>query len=261
MIALPENQIYRFEAVEVDLSRKCLRRSDEEIHLRQKSFQVLVYLLERRARLVSKEELMEAVWKETAVTDDALVQSIKEIRRALGDSSSNPKFIKTVPKAGYRFISPVKEAFGGASAFVETEEITCVEIEYEESEPIAAAGNRADLGFDEDQSQIRAVGSFKLNLFIVGVLILIPLSAVAFYFVTTRSEQSNAAIILPQTPGKKTIAVMYFENQSGGEELDWLREGLADMLISNLSRLEKLTVLSRGQFHQALERSDSAGTE
>lgn len=260
MIALSQNQIYRFETVEVDLSRNCLRRRDEEIHLRQKSFQVLVYLLQQRARLVSKEELMEAVWKETAVTDGALVQSIKEIRRALGDSSSSPKFIKTVPKAGYRFIIPVKESFGDATAFVETEEITCVEFEYEESESATA--------FDESQSQIRnskfqiGTGGFdRKRIFIAAFLVLVLLSVAAFYFIITHSGQSNAAVVLPQTPGKKLVAVMYFENQSGGADLDWLREGLADMLIANLSRSGKLTILSREQLHQILERNGGAGQE
>ena len=250
MIALSENQIYRFEDVEVDLSRGCLRRGDAEQHLRQKSFQVLVYLLDRRERLVSKEELMEAVWKDTAVTDDALVQSIKEIRRTLGDSSHNPKFIKTVPKAGYRFISSVEEVFGGASAFVETEEITRVELEYEETSdsPEFAALIPKTLPVAAPKRWIDS------RIFIS--LVLLATLGLSFYFIPKlwQSEESSAAITLSQTPGKKTIAVMFFENQSRSAELDWLREGLADMLITNLSRSEKLTVLSRQQLHILLER-------
>jgi tetratricopeptide (TPR) repeat protein len=59
---------------------------------------------------------------------------------------------------------------------------------------------------------------------------------------------------LPQVAGKKTVAVMYFENLSGSRELDWLREGLADMLITDLSRSTKLTVLGRQQLYLCLER-------
>ncbi len=249
MIALSEIQIYRFEDVEVDISRGCVRRGDAERHLRQKTFQVLVYLLDRRERLVSKEELMESVWKDTAVTDDALVQSIKEIRRALGDNSHNPKFIKTVPKAGYRFISPVEDFSGGASAFVETEEITRVELEYEEISDSPEFAARIPKAFPV------AVSKKWFDSRIAVALIILSALGLSFYFIPKLRQPEQSAITLSQTPGKKTLAVMFFENRSGSRELDWLREGLADMLITNLSRSEKLTVLSRQQLQVLLERA------
>jgi tetratricopeptide (TPR) repeat protein len=64
----------------------------------------------------------------------------------------------------------------------------------------------------------------------------------------------NADVSLPQVPGKQTVAVMYFDNQSGASDLDWLREGLADMIITDLSRSAKLSLLSRQQLHLLLER-------
>ncbi len=124
MKALSEKQIYRFADVEVDLSRGCLLREGEEKHLRQKAFQVLVYLLENSERLVAKNELFETIWKDTAVTDDVLVQCVKEIRRAIGDDSHQPRFIKTVPKSGYRFIGTIEENLNGS--FIE--EITACRI-------------------------------------------------------------------------------------------------------------------------------------
>jgi tetratricopeptide (TPR) repeat protein len=250
MIALQEIQICRFEDVEVDFSRGCVRRGGAEQHLRQKTFQVLVYLLERRERLVSKNELMEVVWKDTAVTDDALVQSIKEIRRALGDSSHNSKFIKTVPKAGYRFVGSVEEVISSKSAIVETEEITRVELEYEET------GDSPQ--FAAPIPQILTAPSLKWQYSRRAGLALILLSALgfSFYFIPQfwQSEQTPA-FTLTQTPGKKTLAVIFFENQSRSSELEWLREGLADMLITNLSRSEKLTVLSRQQLHILFKRA------
>jgi DNA-binding winged helix-turn-helix (wHTH) protein/tetratricopeptide (TPR) repeat protein len=249
MIVLPENQIYRFEGVEVDISRGCLRRGDAECYLRQKSFQVLVYLLERRERLVSKEELMQAVWKDTAVTDDALVQSIKEIRRTLGDSSRNSKFIKTVPKAGYRFISPVLEVFGGASAFVATEEVTSIELVYEETSDSPALDSQIPTTFPV------ALSKRRVNFRIVAAIIFLSTLGLSFYFIPRLLQTEHSVIALSPNSGKKTIAVMFFENQSKSAELDWLCEGLADMLITNLSRSDKLIVLSRQQLHTLLERA------
>jgi len=101
-------QTYRFADVEVDAAQGCVRRNGEERHLRQQTFQVLVYLLEQRERLVTKEELLRNIWNGTAVTDDALVQCVMDIRRALRDDSRRPRFIKTVPKIGYRFIGELE---------------------------------------------------------------------------------------------------------------------------------------------------------
>jgi TolB-like protein len=70
---------------------------------------LLVYLIEHRGRVVEKQELFEQVWKESFVTDNALTQEIKNIRRAVGDMADAPRYIKTVHKHGYRFIAEVAE--------------------------------------------------------------------------------------------------------------------------------------------------------
>ncbi|HKZ77041.1 MAG TPA: winged helix-turn-helix domain-containing protein [Pyrinomonadaceae bacterium] len=90
-------RIYRLDDIEIDTSQVCLKRDGKEQHVRQKTFQVLVYLLEQRQRVVSKHELIEAIWPDTAVTDNALEQCLAEIRKALGDDSRHPRFIKTIP--------------------------------------------------------------------------------------------------------------------------------------------------------------------
>ncbi len=87
-----------------------LWRGEEEVPLRPKAFRVLHYLLERPGRLVTKDELLNAVWGDAAVTDAVLKVCIGEIREALGDDSSAPLFIETAHRRGYRFICPVEEA-------------------------------------------------------------------------------------------------------------------------------------------------------
>ena len=130
-----EIPVYRFENVEVDTLRCRLKQRDEELHLRQQAFAVLVYLLENRDRVISKDELISEVWSNTAVVDDALVQCIKDIRRALNDDPHRPRFIRTIPKLGYRFICPVIEVRNFSSS-TQIEEITHVELEIEESNGI-----------------------------------------------------------------------------------------------------------------------------
>ena len=109
----------RFDRYVLDLDRGCLLLDENEITLRPKTFAVLHFLIENCGRLVSKDELFAAVWPGIAVTDDALVQSIGELRRAFGDDG--PRVIRTVPRRGYRFesdVSPVAST-GQSSAGAE----------------------------------------------------------------------------------------------------------------------------------------------
>src|SRR5262249_16954445 len=96
---------YLLDEFTVDLARGCLMRDGEEIKLRPKSFKALLHLVENAGRLVSKQELMGAIWPDVAVTDDSLVQCLIEIRRALGGDAQG--YIKTVPRRGYIFVAQV----------------------------------------------------------------------------------------------------------------------------------------------------------
>ncbi len=237
---LLDRPIYRVGEIEIDAARNCLRRHDEERMLRQKSFQVLLYLLEHRERFVTKEELLQYIWDGAAVTDDTLVQIIVELRKTLGDDSRHPRFIRTVPKVGYHFIAPVEEL--NPTQLVEIEEVTTVQIEYERVE-------MARPGYEEAKGLLRRLtASPRQGVVFTALGIGLLLALTATWWVQRRSgERAGAAITLPRVPGKKPVAVMYFENRAGDRELDWLREGLADMLIASLSRSQRLTLLSRQQ--------------
>ncbi len=99
--------IYRFADFEIDLQNRQLKKSGKIIPLNSKYFDVLTLLVENAQRLISKQEIFERVWQDTIVTDSALSQCIKDIRKALNDDAHHPKFIKTVAKHGYLFIAPV----------------------------------------------------------------------------------------------------------------------------------------------------------
>ena len=241
-------RVYRLEGIEIDSGRMCLTREGEERHLRQKTFQVLLYLLDQRERLITKDELIDHVWQETAVTDNALEQCLAEIRKVLGDDSRNPRFIKTVPRAGYRFIGTVEE-LGFSDAVPEPAK------EQGQFEPELSPGP-ANLPRTEYWIDRHA-------LLVVVAILLIGGIAGATYLIQKRRArvQSLSNVTLPQTDGKRSVAVMFFDNQSGSAELDWLREGLADMLITDLSRSKNLTMLSRHQLHTLLDRASHPASE
>jgi len=98
---------YEFGEFTLDLARGCVLRAGEEIKLRPKVYETLKYLVERPGQLISKQELMQAVWPDSFVTDDSLVQCTLELRRALGDRTQ--QILKTVPRRGYLFTAEVIE--------------------------------------------------------------------------------------------------------------------------------------------------------
>jgi DNA-binding winged helix-turn-helix (wHTH) protein len=96
-----QEQRLTFGRFVLDLRRGVLLLDGREVVLRPKTFAVMCYLVQHPGRLVSKEEMLSAVWPNLVVTDDTLVQSIGELRRALGDAGA--RLIVTVPRRGYRF--------------------------------------------------------------------------------------------------------------------------------------------------------------
>jgi TolB-like protein len=99
--------IFQFGEYTLDLAQGCLRTANREVDLRPKSFEVLRCLVENVGRLVTKDELIKAVWPNVVVTDESLARCISEVRQAIADSDQT--IIKTVPRRGYRFSSPVSQ--------------------------------------------------------------------------------------------------------------------------------------------------------
>jgi DNA-binding winged helix-turn-helix (wHTH) protein/dipeptidyl aminopeptidase/acylaminoacyl peptidase len=104
---------YAFAGFRLDLRRLGVSRGDEPVALEPKAFDVLRYLIERRDRLVPKDELLDAIWKDTFVTPNALTRAVAQLRKVLGDDAEHPRLVETVPKRGYRFIGEVTETSGG----------------------------------------------------------------------------------------------------------------------------------------------------
>ena len=98
--------IYRFGDTSVDTLRAEIRRAGERVPLRRKSFDVLVYLLQRPRRVVTKAELLDAVWGDRIVTEGSLKGCLTEVRASIGDHER--KLIRTVPRRGYMLEAPFK---------------------------------------------------------------------------------------------------------------------------------------------------------
>ncbi len=104
---MSQQRFYDFDGFRLDAEDKVLLRNGEILPLTQKAFDVLLILVERNGRVVTKDELMTEVWADTIVEEGSLAQNIYTLRKLLGASSTGEDFIKTVPRRGYRFAANV----------------------------------------------------------------------------------------------------------------------------------------------------------
>jgi DNA-binding winged helix-turn-helix (wHTH) protein len=96
-----------FEQFVLDPDDRQLRRGADPVELNGRYFVALALLVREAGKLVSKDRFLDEVWRGVPVTDEALTQCVRTLRRQLGDDAARPRFIETVPKHGYRFIAPV----------------------------------------------------------------------------------------------------------------------------------------------------------
>jgi eukaryotic-like serine/threonine-protein kinase len=102
--------IYRFSEFEVDKERFSLCRNGMPVQLEPKVLRLLLYLVDHHGRLVGKQELLDALWADAFVTENALTRAVGMLRRALDDDPREPRFIQTVTRVGYRFVAEVSIA-------------------------------------------------------------------------------------------------------------------------------------------------------
>src|SRR5262245_33071424 len=99
---------YRFGPFQLDVRERRLSRGAEAIPLRLKVFDTLRVLVENAGRLLTKQELLDAVWPETAVEENNLNHNVSVLRKALGEEAAGRQYIETVPRVGYRFVAAIE---------------------------------------------------------------------------------------------------------------------------------------------------------
>src|SRR5882757_5922946 len=109
---------YFFEDCALDTDRRELRRGPDVVPTTPQVFDLLEYLIRSRDRVVSKDDLVNAIWNGRIVSDAALTTRLNAVRRAIGDSGEQQRLIKTLPRKGFRFVGTVREAQRPAGAAV-----------------------------------------------------------------------------------------------------------------------------------------------
>lgn len=211
--------VYRFGAFTLDPASFRLRRDGEAVPLTPKSFEVLALLVRERHRGLSKQEIFDIVWRDTAVTENTLNQRIREIREALGDTAHDPAHIRTIPRIGFQFVAEVVEEQGGHTVAAEPE--------VKES---------------ADQSA-RKGARWPARSFILAACVLAVLVGTLAALLTG----PPGATIEPPVDRRVMLAVLPFENMTGDPEQEYFSDGLTEEMIAELGRLDgqRLGVIAR----------------
>ena len=191
--AAKSREIYSFKDFSLDLERGCLLRGSQELKLRPKVFEALKYLVLHDNVLVSKDDLMRALWPDSFVTDDSVVQVMVELRRALGDDAQ--ACLKTVPRRGYVFTAGVTRV--GLAV------------------PVPAGAPAASLPHAARRTRPA-----------VAAVALATVAAASLYFATTRAPSPTVAFT-----DKDSVLIADFANTTGDDVFDGtLRHAMAVQL-------------------------------
>jgi TolB-like protein/DNA-binding winged helix-turn-helix (wHTH) protein/Flp pilus assembly protein TadD len=237
--------IYEFGSYRLDTGEQLLLREDKPVALTPKAFETLVALVERRGRLVEKEELMKTVWPDSFVEEASLTHNIWTLRKKLGSEQSGQSFIETVPKRGYRFTAEVRDlSCADAELILEKHTLSHIvteEEEHDESEAnpetIPAISSLPGLAQKPGRMTGRAkvmIAALCLSLMAAGVVALYRPS------LSRRGAPSSAnAVAQPQL---RSIAVLPFKTIGTEGESDYLGIGMTEALIARLGYLRQLVV-------------------
>ncbi len=235
--------IYRFDDFTLEPRDRCLRKDGQEIYLRPKAFQTLLYLVDKCGHLVSKDELLDQIWAGTIVTDTAMTHCINEARKSLGDDAHQPRYIKTIPGSGYKFIAPVSKVHTTEEEIIEEEFVTMkvTMADQDQKFPVDLNTDKLTDGplaslfqsprrFPAHSLAYLARFSRKIILF-AGILVVLIFSGLFFYDLIHPDIQS--------------LAVLPLTNLNADSSQDYFDDGMTEALITELAKISSVRVISR----------------
>jgi len=246
------SNLYRFGEFVLDPGRRTLSCADSPVSLTPKAFDVLLFLVRNPNRLVTKEELLQAVWGDTFVEEGNLTQYISHLRKALGDNAEDARLIVTIARKGYQFTVDVSVADAAETVRHAAVQVSTAESSLADAQPV--------LGNPKDEVVSKTPKHWWSAAALAALTVI--LAAVAY-----TSWRHFAGMAPPTSQTQKImLAVMPFENLTGDPNKEYLADGLTEETISQLGRLnpEQLGVIARtsvmGYKHKN-ERLDQVGRD
>jgi eukaryotic-like serine/threonine-protein kinase len=245
------SEIRSFGCFRLDTANRCLWRDAERVAITPKAYDVLCHLVENSGRLVSPDEMLEAIWADTYVNPEVLRKYILEIRKALGDKPDDPQFVETVPKRGYRFIAAVcaesKPAAPDPARAVpgSTTEIMAPRSGVDDPAPQLTRPPSSNANRLTSSGELQGTGDFReavvpakvashgMRRMVILVAPVIVLLALTGYFYLQRNT--------PKLTDKDTIVLADFANSTGEPVFD---DTLKTALTVSLNQSPFLNVVS-----------------
>jgi TolB-like protein/DNA-binding winged helix-turn-helix (wHTH) protein len=256
--------LYEFGPFVLDPGERLLRHGVARMELPPRAFDTLLVLVENNGRLLEKDELMRAVWGDTVVEENNLSQVIYLLRRALRDGEDSVRYIETVPKRGYRFVTEVREfepeegkgeSRGGIPRFSSPWASAPTYPHGSLATPAAAGSSSAreegDLpasGDDEDVSERRGGNSATRRGWLQGLLGGLAIVTVLALLQGAGWKQRlfGEADINPI----RSVAVLPLQNLSNDPTQEYFVDGMTDELITDLAQIRELKVVSKTSIMQ-----------
>ncbi len=230
-MTLRNSSVFLFDDIRVEPNTFRAFKAGQLIQLEPKALRLLLFLIENRDRLIEKEEILDAIWSGTHVTENALTREIGKLRKILGDDPKAPKYIQTVHTRGYRFIAELAEANGeGTRASAELEDEEARPESFRAAQPAVAEPSVAFEG-----TTAKRTHSYRLITTVITIAIaLVVISGIVLW------KKRAATTAPPPAIAANSVAVLPFKTSLADEE--YLGFEIADALVTRLSNSTKLSV-------------------
>jgi DNA-binding winged helix-turn-helix (wHTH) protein len=163
------SNFYRFGQFVLDPAKRTLSRADSPVSLTPRAFDVLLFLVRNPNRLVTKEELLQAVWGDTIVEEGNLTQYISHLRKALGDNSEDTRLIVTIARKGYQFTVDVTVAEAADTAMHAAVQVPTAESSLADTQPI--------LGSPAEEAIRKAPKHWRVAAALAAVIVILAAAA------------------------------------------------------------------------------------
>lgn len=239
---LPEiKRIYRFSDFTLDAGEHRLLQGSREIYLPPRTFETLLYLVNHHGHLVKKNELLETLWADSFVTENALTRCIKEVREALADDFHQPRYIRTVHRVGYKFIADVEEITPPSDD--DEKGVAATEVVAIKSLTNERPGESADVAERvvtlpepvHDQAKQKSRSRLSARTVLLASIVAIALFGLGLLYYSRPSQVTPA-------PQITSLAVLPFKPLAAESRDESLELGMADTLITTLGKMRQITV-------------------
>jgi DNA-binding winged helix-turn-helix (wHTH) protein/tetratricopeptide (TPR) repeat protein len=251
-----EKCVYEFDGFRVDPVRRRLLRGGETVPLTPKAFSILVYLLERRGKVVEKEELLERIWPDTHVTEANLTQNVSSLRKALGERANDHRYLVTVPGRGYSFVAEVREIPRESTGEIVLAPFTAIEppsAEPAEPPAVSPVGREPEPSAEREMLettlvQLPAPPHGRRRFLFAGLVlgVLLALAAVGLFRAYRDRPPPATPAPVPAAadggtepaaapPARPALAVLGFRNLGKERNQAWLSTALSEMLVTELA--------------------------